>query len=220
MSKADFNIAGFRTFAGYHKGATAFLDMADKVQSNVAKVYLSSAILTAMRSPGATVNAIADGAIDGLSRNPATVANYRSQMVKAVSFARAKAIIPTLDPNVGEADVLAQVAKFCESYTLRGLYDEARKPAIQKADERKVEREAKAAEAEAKAKAQAGVQGETALSVAKLLEAVTPWLEAANAGNEDAARVLAHLEATLFADRKGREEAAAATPALPKAANG
>lgn len=202
----SFNIAKYRTFAAFQgAGAKYYADYVER-GGQVAKLFLASAILNAMRSPGATVGAIADGALDGLSINPETVKNYRSQMVKAISFARTKAIIPTLDPNLSEADVLAKVAAFCDTYTLRGLYDEARKPAQAKTAERKAEREAKAEVAEAEARQSAGVEGEVALSVAKLFAAVAPWQEAAAAGDVNAQRVLAALEAALYEARVAKVE--------------
>lgn len=214
MSKTLFNIGSFRTFAAFNEAGASYIADVNERSNQVAKIYLGAAVLNAMRSPGATVSAILDGAIEGLSQNPATVANYRSQMVKAITFARTKAILPTLDANVGEADVLAKVATFCDKYTLRGLYDEARKPAQAKAEERKETRETAAATAEAEARTAAGVEGETGLNVAKLIATVSLFMDAANGGDVNAARVLAHLEATLFADRKAREEAAAAPLAI------
>ena len=213
----SFNIAKYRTFAAFQKaGASYYADYVER-GAQVSKLFLSAAVLNAMRSPGATVQAIADGALDGLSINPETVKNYRSQMVKAISFARTKAIIPTFGPNMGEADVIALVADFCDKYTLRGLYDEARKPAQAKGEERKAEREAKAAAAETEARQSAGVKGEVALSVTKLFAAVAPWQEAAQAGDVNAERVLAALEAALYEARMAK--AAEAKPQL-KVANG
>lgn len=200
----SFNIAKYRTFAAFQKaGASYYADYVER-GAQVSKLFLSAAVLNAMRSPGAAVQAIADGALEGLSINPETVKNYRSQMVKAISFARTKAIIPTFGPSMGEADVIALVAAFCDKYTLRGLYDEARKPAQAKAEERKVERGAKAEAAETEARQAAGVEGETALSVAKLFAAVAPWQEAAAAGDVNAERVLAALEAALYEARMAK----------------
>lgn len=208
MTKLAFDIARFRTFAAFRKEGSAYV--ADYIErgNQLSKIILAAGVLEAVSNPGAKLQAVADGAFDGLSANAETFKNYRSQLVKALSFARDKAILPVMAAGDSEAVTLAKVATFCDKFTLRGLYDEARKPAVAKSEETKAKREVEAKRTEDDARAAAGVEGEMALSVAKLFAALAPWQEAASLGDANAIRVMEALEASLAIDRAARAAAA------------
>ena len=208
MTKLAFDITRFRTFAAFRKDGAAYLADYTERGNQLSKIVLASGVLEAVNNPGAKLASIADGAFDGLSANPETFKNYRSQLVKALSFAIGKGILPVMAAGDGEAVTLAKIADFCERFTLRGLYDAARAPAQAKTEETKAKREVEAKRVEDDARQAAGVEGEMALSVAKLFAALAPWQEAASLGDANAVRVLEALEASLAIDRAARDAAA------------
>lgn len=211
-----FDVARFKSFEAFQKAGSAYVADYLARGNQLSKVILAAGVLDAMRSPGANFNSIADGAFDFLNANPETLKNYRSQLVRALAFAHKNGSLPVLDANASQGDALAQVAKFCDKYTLRGLYDAARAPGQAKAEENKAARVVAQERAEADARASAGVAadaplavGKKAMRVADLFAALQPWQASAEAGNEDAIRVLAALEASLYEARIAREAASA-----------
>jgi hypothetical protein len=205
---AAFNVASFKTFNAFQKGGAAYV--ADYLErgNQLSKVVLAAAVLDVIRSPSARIDAVVEGAFAFLSVNGDTLKNYKSQLRGALGFAIKQALVPSMVAGDTEANVLAKVEVFCTKYTLRGLYDEARKPAVAKAEERKAEREVKAVRAEQDARTAFGVEASTVadLKAAPLMALIGQWVKAADEGNVMAQQVMAALEAQLFEARMKREE--------------
>lgn len=216
MSKT-FSAAAFGSFRTFNTGVRKAFEAEGAAHANANAACLAAIVLAAMTRPGMTATACVDQAYADAGVNVETERRDRLSMArKAVTFMRAKGIVPVFDPNMGEADILTKVEVFASRYTLRGLYDAAREPAKAKADTAKAERDTARERAEADAREAAGVKGPVSWSVSGLNAAVGPVIDAAKRGEADA---IATLEAMRAAIAAAIVEGEAVIAAAKEAAN-
>lgn len=192
-----FNVASFATVAAFHKGAVVAFASYDAIKTNVNKATLAALIVATMREPTAGTNALVDGALTAIGRNVnAEGERNRISIARgALRHAVKGGLVPTVTAGMTERDLLAKVETFCQSHTLRALYDAGRIAPKAANEERKAERETEAARLEADAREAAGVKGAVPAqwSMANVAKALAPMLEAARKGDANAVAMLEHV---------------------------